>query len=81
MELMKESLKQRVSSVFEINGLDINDLQSIEQMDSLEYISTLVGLEREFEIEFPDAMLIRNMFVDMEDFYELLDFLLGGQDS
>lgn len=81
MERMKESLKQRVSSVFEINGLDINDLQSIEQMDSLEYISTLVGLEREFEIEFPDAMLIKNMFVDMEEFYELLRFLLGNQDE
>lgn len=77
--LTKENLVDITTKVFEHNGIDINDKQSIDTMDSLEYISILVGLEQEFDIEFPDSMLVRNMFEDMDGFYELLSFLLGDK--
>lgn len=73
-------MKQIVCHTFEENGIDINDQEAIENMDSLEYIATLVSLEEKFKIEFPDAMLTKNMFENMNDFYLLLGWLLGISD-
>lgn len=73
-------MKQIVCHVFEENGIDINDQDAVENMDSLEYIATLVSLEEKFKIEFPDSMLTRNMFENMDDFYLLLGWLLGIND-
>lgn len=76
----ESEMKQIVRHVFEENGIDIDDQDAVENMDSLEYIATLVSLEEKFEIEFPDSMLIKNMFENMNDFYLLLGWLIGIND-
>lgn len=73
-------MKRIVCDTFEENGIDINDQDAVKHMDSLTYISTLVSLEDKFKIEFPDSMLTKNMFEDMNDFYLLLGWLLGIND-
>lgn len=76
----ESEMKQIVRHVFEENGIDIDDQDVVENMDSLEYIATLVSLEEKFEIEFPDSMLTKNMFENMNDFYLLLGWLIGIND-
>lgn len=76
----ESEMKQIVRHVFEENGIDIDDKDAVENMDSLEYIATLVSLEEKFEIEFPDSMLTKNMFENMNDFYLLLGWLIGIND-
>lgn len=76
----ESEMKQIVRHVFEENGIDIDDQDAVENMDSLEYIATLVSLEEKFEIEFPDSMLTKNMFENMNDFYLLLGWLIGIND-
>lgn len=73
-------MKRIVCDTFEENGIDINDQDAVKHMDSLAYISTLVSLEDKFKIEFPDSMLTKNMFENMNDFYLLLGWLLGIND-
>lgn len=75
-----EEMKQIVSQTFEESGIDVNDQAAIDSIDSLEYITILVSLEEKFNIEFTDAMLTRNMFENMNDFYMLLGWLLGIND-
>ena len=77
LKYTEDEIKAIVSEEFEKNGIDIDDRESLEHMNSLEYISILVALEERFEIEFPDVVLTRNLFVNMEDFYQYLGWLLG----
>lgn len=73
-------MKRIVCDTFEENGIDINDQDAVKHIDSLAYISTLVSLEDKFKIEFPDSMLTKNIFENMNDFYLLLGWLLGIND-
>ena len=75
----KENLKEITINVLEEVGIDITDPETVELIDSIQYISALTELESTFDIQFPDAMLVRNMFEDMNGFYELLAFLLGDR--
>ena len=73
-------MKRIVCDTFEENGIDINDQDAVKHIDSLAYISVLVSLEDKFKIEFPDSMLTKNIFENMDDFYLLLGWLLGIND-
>ena len=73
-------MKRIVCDTFEENGIDIDDQDDVKHIDSLAYISTLVSLEDKFKIEFPDSMLTKNIFENMNDFYLLLGWLLGIND-
>ena len=75
----KNDIKKRLSTIFEETGYDINDHVSIMEMDSLSYIGILIAIEETFNIEFPDTVLIKNMFYDIEGLCELIGFLLGEQ--
>lgn len=76
----EEELREIVRNTFEENGIDISmqdDQESIENFDSLEYISILVSLEEKLGIEFPDSILTKNIFENMNDFHSLLGWLMG----
>lgn len=72
----KQDIINEVENIFTLNGVDITDDTSVNNMDSLEYMSILIGLEEKFNIEFPDSVLVKNMFESMDDFYLLMGFLL-----
>lgn len=65
-------------SVCRNNGIDIEDEESLKEIDSLAYISTIVELEEEFGIEFPDEVLTENIFTDINRLYNILQVLLDG---
>lgn len=77
--LKKDDLVNIAAEIFNSYGIDLHDQQSIAEMDSLQYISILVEFEDKLEIVFPDALLINNIFVNMDDFYEMLVLLLGDK--
>ena len=71
-----DEIRDIVKSIFEENGIDVEDKEMINSMDSLEYISILVSLEEKFDIEFPDSFMEQNMFENMIDVYVLISWLL-----
>ena len=73
----KADIKQIVEDSFIQNGIDMFDVQAIHEMDSLQYISVLIGIEDSIGRELPDSLMVRNVFEDMDGFFELLYFLIG----
>lgn len=70
------SVMQRLEKVCEVNGLDIYDEQQKQEMDSIMYISIIVDLESEFQIEFPDEVLSKNFFEDIDGLCNIIEDLL-----
>lgn len=65
------SIREKVKTVLEQNGVYISDDWDEElEFDSITFISTIVGLEKEFSCEVPGDMLLYenfktfNMYVD-----------------
>lgn len=66
---------------FERSGIYINvdDLDSQLQIDSIEFISLIVSIEEEYEIIIPDEYLIFDRLNTVRKFYELIIQLKGIQ--
>ncbi len=77
--ITKEEVTKRCETIFDAIGVNISDKELMGTLDSLQYISALVELETEFGIQFPDDVLVVNIFQDMDGFYELLMSLLQGR--
>ena len=75
----RESIKAITLRIFEEIGVDITNQEAVNQMDSVQYVSALVGLEDEFNIQFPDEILVRNIFQEIDEFYEMLILLVEEQ--
>lgn len=76
MEMMNNLIK-----TFERSGIYINvdDLDSQLQIDSIEFISLIVSIEEEYEIIIPDEYLIFDRLNTVRKFYELIIQLKGIQ--
>lgn len=72
----REYIRSLMAKVLEENGVDINDSDSLNAMDSLQYISSLVSLEEKVEIELPDEILVHNIFTDLDKAIDLLCLLV-----
>ena len=63
--MLREMVENKLMAVFNENGLCIDDKNMLLQdyfPDSLVFVSIIVGIEEEFELELPDEMLlIENM--------------------
>lgn len=63
-ELNRTSIYERLKKVFDNNGVDI-DNYSINEIESIIYISLIIDIEDEFQIvfeeEFLDVNIIRNI--------------------
>ena len=68
------NVKKRLEKVFNENGLtiDLDNLSSILELDSLQIISLFVSIEDEFNMEIPDEFLTREVLSSFNDFYEML---------
>lgn len=49
------------------------------EMDSFVYMSTLVEIESEFEIEIPDVYLSSNLFASMDNLVNLIQEMVGNK--
>ncbi len=78
MYLDKEMVYRKIVEVLAENGVDAASDASLKEMDSLTYISAISELEECFQTDFPDSMLVRNMFINIDDMCELILFLTGN---
>lgn len=60
------NMSERVQKCIEENGILVLEDGSFDNMDSIQFISAIVSLESEFDIEFPDEYLLMSTF---RDFY------------
>lgn len=75
------SIKDKVQMICELNGVNINDIQELVEIDSLKYLSIITSLESEFHIEFPDEIVMKNCLENIDDLCEMINMLPQVEDD
>jgi len=76
------NIREKIEGIFYNVGLDISDSNEwIDQMDSLSFVTVIVELEQEFDVEFPDEYLNINLINSIEELEEVVKKLLLEKES
>lgn len=67
-----ENIKKDIMCIFEENGVDVNDPNMLEQIDSLQYITIIVEVEQLLDIALPDFVISSNAFKDFDGFLNIV---------
>lgn len=59
------TVNERVLKCIEENGIIVLENGNFDNMDSINFISAIISLESEFDIEFPDEYLLMSTFCDL----------------
>ena len=73
-----DSIRKRVRKVLNDNGVSIIPELDDEKilLDSIEFISVIVGLEEEFNIAIPEEFLTFEALQTIEQFVNMISFLV-----
>jgi acyl carrier protein len=79
------TLREKIFGVLETNGIYIEDAKGSEDIDlreyiadSIQFISLIVELEKELDIEFPDEVLVFNNIASLNGFTTIVRSILDG---
>ncbi len=70
-------MRDRLFTIMEDNGVEYEDNVLVTEIDSIQYMSLMVEIEEEFEIEFPDMFLGENIFENFDRLCEIVFGLVG----
>lgn len=73
------SLNDRISKCFEENGILILRNGIFDNIDSINFISTIISLESEFDIEIPDEYLLLSLFCDINSVICIISNILDSE--
>lgn len=73
------NIRDTVVKILEENGIEIDDEGVLLNVDSLGFISTIVGIEQEFEIEFPDEFLAIGKLDTVEDLVRVVEYVTAKE--
>lgn len=74
-------MKDKVQNCLEENGILISNTGELENVDSISFISAIVSLEEEFDIEFPDEYLVQNNMANIDDVCRIVNQLVENKDD
>ena len=74
-------LEVRIEDIFDENGLEYDDGVLTTVMDSIQYLSTLVAIESEFGIEFPDEYLTNDILTNQEHLLSIINSLIENNNK
>ena len=78
---MNTQLQNRIIRILEENGIYVSDDWDEElEFDSITFISTIVCLEEEFNIEIPDDFLLFENFKTFRLYMDNIDKILSTND-
>lgn len=76
------SVEERLTLILEQNGVYISkDWDEDLDLDSITFISTIVGVESEFELEIPDELLLFEKFKTFRLYVDNIKKILSGFDE
>ena len=70
MENLEKKKKMRLIECFNRNGIE--HISPSTEYDSLSFITTVVDIENEFGITFPDELLNADTFIDLETLTDIV---------
>ena len=73
------SIRDIIIENIELNGAEINEEGTIEEIDSITFISLVLDLEAEFNIEIPDEYLIMSVFSSVDNIVSIIETLITSK--
>lgn len=70
--------KDIIIEKIELNGAEINEKGEIEDIDSIVFISLVLDLEEEFNIEIPDEYLLMSTFSSIDNITLIINKLIDN---
>lgn len=70
--------KDIIIEKIELNGAEINEKGEIEDIDSIVFISLVLDLEEEFNIEIPDEYLLMSTFSSVDNIILIINKLIDN---
>ena len=67
-----DNLNNDVEKIFEQNGIVIEQNGNLSDLDSLKLVSSIVDIEDKFNIEFPDELLLMDVFIDINSVCQII---------
>ncbi len=72
-------VNERVLKCLEENGIIVLEDGNFENMNSINFISAIISLESEFDIEIPDEYLLMSTFCDFHNVVLIINDLLKSK--
>lgn len=69
-------IKEKVRECLEECGIVIHDDGTIEQMESINYVTAILSLEETFDIEFPDEFLNFEIMVSLDKVKDTVEIII-----
>lgn len=69
---------QKIQNCLEENGIEVLNDGTLDNVDSISFISSIVSLEKEFNIEFPDEYLLIEKMNNINNICLIIESLLGS---
>lgn len=73
------SIRDIIIENIELNGAEINEEGTIEEIDSITFISLVLDLEAEFNIEIPDEYLLMSVFSSGDNIVSIIETLITSK--
>ena len=69
---------QKIQNCLEENCIEVLNDGTLDNVDSISFISSIVSLEEEFNIEFPDEYLLIEKMNNINNICLIIESLLGS---
>lgn len=70
------AISERVIKCIEENGIIVLENGNFDNMESYNFISTIISIESEFDIEIPDEYLLMSTFCNLDNVVLIIEDIL-----
>lgn len=75
------SIRGDIIEIFEENGIDAKNIDSFNDIESIQYISIIVEIEQKFDISLPDYLLALDDILDFDQFVDIVNEIIVASDN
>lgn len=76
-EKTKMDIKERICKCLEEDGIELSNEGDLINVESINFISAIVSIEQEFDIEFPDNYLLFDTMSNIGDIEQIVKSLMN----
>ena len=75
------NIHDQIVEIFEENGVDAENADSFNNIESIQYISIIVDIEQKFDVSLPDYILTRDDILNFDQFADIVKEVITVSDN
>lgn len=75
------NIHDQIVEIFEENGVDVENADSFNNIESIQYISIIVDIEQKFDVPLPDYILTRDDILNFDQFADIVKEVITVSDN